>query len=593
MTPVPWVTTPPDLIEQIVAVLLGNRYEQSFRIRPSKGDGGLDVLVPTTEPGHFDDYQVKKFATNLGSNEKRHITESLEAAIKTHNDPDSPFLIDNWYLTLPLNPTREQYKWLADEVARLKPPFKVEWRALDFLERLAADYPKVIDYYLHDGKDRLNEQIKALRDLAKLGESETGAMLEPSDVLERLSNLRQALNGEDPHYRYDFEVTEREPDLPDMIARPYILASCTAVLPGGHVTFHVYGRYPDATWDRPIPTSFNISKAKLTPEQLEEFNNMVRYGTPMSLPDSVVSDINIDLPGGLALVDGSGSVILGPAQSALDRPSRVVWAIVPPDTIEPLAELVFEMGIPTRGISGGGQVRGVDSTGVIVAIMRFEPSDSEERTVSISLSTIDPAGKPIKQVLPGTKFLRHFHAPNRLALGPEYGLLTVAAEFTLPDPSESVPAITLECVEALGAISQRCGQIVSYPAVGEMDEEDLRHILSVGRLLRGEQVPITWSSIKTRASQETITANSWGKGILPTVQGLAVKLSGGSYDLGKFYTYLLSHRIETDPAAEPDDEGRIAVTILPDEHNQAIMSGKILTTDEIQELSVKLGIPRE
>jgi hypothetical protein len=64
--------------------------------------------VPTATPGHFDDYQVKRFATNLEGNQKRHITESLEWAIQTHNDPDSPFHIDAWYLTLPLNPTREQ-----------------------------------------------------------------------------------------------------------------------------------------------------------------------------------------------------------------------------------------------------------------------------------------------------------------------------------------------------------------------------------------------------------------------------------------------------------------------------------------------------
>jgi hypothetical protein len=136
VAPVPWVTTPPDLIEQIVAVLLGNRKAQAFRIRPSQGDGGLDVLVPTGRSGYFDVYQVKKFAVNLDDNQKRQIIESLKRAVETHNDPSNRFLIETWLLTLPLDPTREQYKWLLDEAADLKVPFKVEWRGLSFLEVL-------------------------------------------------------------------------------------------------------------------------------------------------------------------------------------------------------------------------------------------------------------------------------------------------------------------------------------------------------------------------------------------------------------------------------------------------------------------------
>lgn len=583
MAPVPWVTTPPDLIEQIVAVLLGNKYENTFRIRPSKGDGGLDVLVPTTESGHFDDYQVKKFASKLGSNEKRHNIESLEAATKTHNDPDSPFLIDTWYLTLPLNPTREQYKWLDDEVERLKPPFKVEWRDHVFLERLAADYPKVIDYYLHDGKDRLNEQIRNLRDFAKLGESETGATLEPSDVLERLSSLRQALNGEDPHYRYDFEVTEREPIL---FERPDVLASVTAELSGCYVTFHVYALFPDAVWDRRVPISFNISEAELTDEQLEELNNMVRYGTPMSLPESAVSNINIDLPGGLGLVNGSGSVILGPARSTMDRPTRVVWAIVPPDAAEPLAQLVFEMEVPTRGASGGCRIHGVDTTGVVAASMRFEPPDGESRTVSVSVNIIDPTGKPVRQVLPGLRFLHHFTAPNRLALGPEYGLLNVVDEFVLPDFLQTIPAIAVELVESLEVISRRSEKDISFPSLGELDEEDYTNIISVGRMLRGELVPITWTVITAHMHADVWRENSFSNGVLRTTQGLVFTFLGELYDVGQLNTYLLSARIEADFDAEPDEHGTIPITIVPDKNDQAVTTSRVLAPNEAQTLSV-------
>lgn len=401
MTPVSWVITPPDLIEQIVAVLLGNRYDRCFRIRPSRGDGGLDILVPTEMPGHFDDYHVKRFATKLERPQKRQIVGSLEAAIKTHNDPDAPFLIDTWYLTLPLILTREQRGWLASEAERLESPFSVEWRDYDFLERLAADYPQVIDYYLHDGKDRLDAQIKALRDLGQLGISDTGAVLEPKDVVERLGSLGQALNREDPHYRYDFEVTEREPLL---FERPHLLASVIAGLPGSFVTFHVYARYPDAVWDRPLPISFNVSEASLTAEQLKEFNNMVRYGTAMT------------------------------------------------------------------------------------------------------------------------------------------------------------------------------------PAVAKLDEEDYANIVSVGRLLRGELVPITWTSITAHIRADV----SFGQGVLKTTQSLTVTFMGDSYDVGQVNTYLLSPRIEAEFDAKPDADGTIPITIIPDENDQAITTSRDLTPDEAQALSVNV-----
>ena len=191
MAPVPWVTTPPDLIEQIVAVLLGNKNPQAFRIRPSSGDGGLDVLAPASRQGYFDVYQVKKFATNLDDGQKRQIADSLKRAHDTHNDPSNPFLIETWLLTLPLDPTREQYKWLKDEASALHVPFNIEWRGLGFLEGLAADYPQVIDYYLRDGRDRLEDSIAILRDLAQLSASQSGAVLEQADVASRLGKLRK------------------------------------------------------------------------------------------------------------------------------------------------------------------------------------------------------------------------------------------------------------------------------------------------------------------------------------------------------------------------------------------------------------------
>lgn len=72
---IPWVTMSGDEIETVVAVCLCKQFPDAQRIRPSRGDGGIDVRVDN-EDGTIDVYQIKKFAVNLGSSEKRQIIES-------------------------------------------------------------------------------------------------------------------------------------------------------------------------------------------------------------------------------------------------------------------------------------------------------------------------------------------------------------------------------------------------------------------------------------------------------------------------------------------------------------------------------------
>jgi hypothetical protein len=561
---------------------LGNKDQRAFRIRPSKGDGGLDVLVPAAREGYFDDYQVKKFATNLDDNQKRQIVESLKRARDTNNDPSNPFLIDTWLLTLPLDPTREQFKWLREEATKLDVPFKIEWKGLRFLEGLAADYPQVIDYYLRDGKDRLQDSIAALRDLAQLSVSPSGAALEPGDVIERLGNLGRALNRDDPHYRYDFEVTSNEPVLFD---RPGLVGSVVGGVPDGYVTFHVYARYPDATEDRPIPITFNISLAELTPELLEDVNNMLQYGRPVSLPESAVTDINVDMPGGLGFEHGNGSISLGPASAKSDQASRMVWAIVPPDTVEPLAQLTFQMEAPTRGMSGGMHVQGVDTTGVVAATIRVSALEDGKQAVSLSVTVIDPVGKLVGQVLPGLQFLRRFSAPGRLAFGSEYGLFTVADGLPLPESQQTIPAIALEYAESLQVISQRSGKVIEFPDLADVTENDYSNIIGIGKVLRGERVSLTWSSITAQVRPGGIEPETLASGLRMTSQNVTATISGTQYDLGQFYTYLLSARIEGDLGAEPGPDGNIPMAILPGDNNQAVMTSHPLTLAEAQELT--------
>lgn len=65
MTMVPWSVLAPQHVETIVGVLLGRDRPRLIRLRPSRGDRGIDVVDPLDSPRQVDVYQVKSFATRL------------------------------------------------------------------------------------------------------------------------------------------------------------------------------------------------------------------------------------------------------------------------------------------------------------------------------------------------------------------------------------------------------------------------------------------------------------------------------------------------------------------------------------------------
>ena len=105
MARVEWTRTAPDDVEHVAAILILREHISGQRIRPSQGDGGIDILVPTGEASEVDVYQVKAFSSNLTAGQKTQIKKSYVALLKTVKEKG--LQVRNWYLTLPLDATRE------------------------------------------------------------------------------------------------------------------------------------------------------------------------------------------------------------------------------------------------------------------------------------------------------------------------------------------------------------------------------------------------------------------------------------------------------------------------------------------------------
>jgi hypothetical protein len=71
---VPWSELEPGPAETLLAVLLYNEHPRATRVKPSRGDYGIDVLNPNdSTPGTFDVYQIKYFPNSLTVGQKAQV----------------------------------------------------------------------------------------------------------------------------------------------------------------------------------------------------------------------------------------------------------------------------------------------------------------------------------------------------------------------------------------------------------------------------------------------------------------------------------------------------------------------------------------
>ncbi len=468
MTAIPWTVVDPDTIERMIAVGLCRRHQHARRIRPSQGDGGLDVLVPAGQSQfHVEDYQVKKFADGLDDSRKSQIKKSLKTAIASHQDTTSRYTIARWYLTLPMDLTREQETWLANLATELNAPFPVEVFGLTQIEDLLLESPNIREYYLGDGMEKVREILNQMSSLAGLHNlTMDPTKIEPGDASAPLAELHRQINAADPHFNYDFQVTA---DLPVITPWVGLVASVIARTSpeAPHVTWHVSTKYDSALEDRPIPGSYTVYPERMTPEQREAWEQWRDYGTPVTLDGDVVDKLTIDLPGGLGgdLPASDNVLRIGPAVGEFDDEptARSLWVIEDTDG-KRLAERLFSLRRTGRGIAGGEHLHGTDAEdyiGVDLFVMLNTPNGISMK-VKLDMRGGLWVGEPVQRVLPALRFCAAWGNDNRLRPQDEFGLRV--AEHTLALSGEApIPPDLVAAVEDLARISTATKRPIALP----------------------------------------------------------------------------------------------------------------------------------
>jgi hypothetical protein len=105
---VPWSELGGDQAETLISNLLYSEHPKTAtRVRPSRGDYGIDVVVPNASaPDKIDVYQIKKFFETLTANQRGQVEKSFRRFLLGFVRGGWP--IADWYLLMPVDPTSEK-----------------------------------------------------------------------------------------------------------------------------------------------------------------------------------------------------------------------------------------------------------------------------------------------------------------------------------------------------------------------------------------------------------------------------------------------------------------------------------------------------
>jgi len=582
MTRIEWSALGGDEVETVVSMLMFNEHPRATRIRPSRGDFGVDLLDPHPDDPVFKDvYQIKKFATNLDDSRKRQIEDSFQRVLVGLVRRGVP--LSDWYLVMPLDPTIEnELDWFAampdvviarmaahpklalsdDEMRAIQawreaPGRIIKWKGLTYCELLASKFWFVADYYLHGGSQRIRDAVAdvariVVRDITLPSATVTTAIMTPGELREHLGRLGRVLDG-DPHFRYGFSVDPVAPDLHEELG---IIAATQQTAPDGTcLTFRIYERFAEAVNERPIPIKLQFQFEPGSAEQ-QAFDEWRKYGKPLKIPAS----IDADLPGGLGGSLGLGTASISAAGGGTQTENR--WRIVSPDG-EALADLRFTLTSTTGLDSTGVWIQGSDPSGM----MMIEGTiDATNLSGQFSFALSDATGREAVEVAPALTFAANLSHPNRLQVAAKYGPFSDFHD--IAEDEGPLPLFVARYVAALASLQPYVATPITVPDLATVTGHEAQTVMRAAILVSGQTIVGTWERIEFSIDTE-VPVDPAGHCQLAVMDALTAVVGADTLTIGAIQNTLMSVRLTDLGAghfrAQPHLNNAVHQTFLPDE----------------------------
>ena len=487
MSRIPWTTYDGEDVERVIAVMLCSENPSVVAVRPGRGDGGLDVIVPSGNGAH-DVYQVKKFAENLTKSQKKQIQKSFARVLESVEA--GQIKVTNWYLTMPLNPTPGNRTWFDEMTADA--PFSCEWRGLVFCERLVTDHENVVDYYLRDGKDRLAAAMADALTLVKSKDAPESNGLLPPQHLGGALVASARLVDTDPNYQFGFRLLPHEPRLDH--APPGAVFTQAQQEPeiGMWLCIDVYPRSPLALMLDPIVIDVQVIVSDPESPLATDLADFSRYGKPFSAPLGT-ANIQARLPGGM------GGPMTGAAIRLLDvaeGEERRVRLVLGNEARDVLAQVNVLLSRPTAGLDGAGfYAKGREENGAFEIELKGRLDD---RTLNFAVTRLPVDGRVAVEIDDGVQFFQRMRSAHAFALLPHVvGPIPETAWTPMPDGSlggsthEDVESTLIaDLIHALSLLQTRVTFPVKVPDLAEVSVRNAREIIGLSRLIGGSVVAL-------------------------------------------------------------------------------------------------------
>lgn len=483
MTRVEWTRQSGDDVEAVVGMLLCNQYPNAVRVRPSQGDGGIDIFVPGSEGFGKERavYQVKRYCENLTSSQKRKIKRSFNRVVEASKAEG--WKITEWHLVMPLDLTDKNLLWL-DEITD-EAEFDCETNGLLFCDTLAAHDPKVIDYYLRDGKDRLQAELNNLT--AVLSGRKNRQENDPvvvDDVLPDLVAIYKALNACDPFYKYDYAVSDAPPTADASPEVQGLVAVFAMKRDSVWVTVRIIALSLAALEERPISGTFKLAIPDDDDDLRQQVQKFVDYGAPLSMPEGTISG-SLDLPGGLDsdLTGASLQVIAVPKEDEGDEPVQLIVAMLASDSDSVLGSTLITRTTFSAGQAGVRSVWKDDAGLFTLEMLANEAGLQGDMNIGVGY---DLTGRRPRDLVNSLGFLAAMHNPNRIAFGSTYGPPNFAIAATAPGEPEMTARKWADVCGDLAHIQDHVTVLLKMPA--QMTHNEAVDIRETARLLSGEVI---------------------------------------------------------------------------------------------------------
>lgn len=471
---IPWTRYSGEDIESVLATFISLEERDAIKIRPSRGDGGIDLIV-YLDAETVDIYQIKKFAENLKNGQKAQIENSWQELSAT--TADLHVKINSWHLVMPLDPTNENLRWAKELVEPSGTKFI--WDGLSRVDGWASKHPEVIDYYFSNGKEEVSEYAAKLLSLANLPDCSDPAILES-----RLRDLCSNLDKLDPYYAYSVHVLSEYDKRDDLCPRvPGVVMSQILVTPGaGRIAIDVIEKTPIASMLHPL--TFSVKIIAGTDDEKEQAQNFIEYGMPFSSLPAEVIDQNCQLPVGRSC-DGFRRGIIKSFDlntSNCIKSASLFW--------EGCGELRLIVDKATHGTKGGFfSVH--DATQTFRLNFKWNASQPGG-TINYEFSFSNLANKRSREVARTYRFLSEA-ADNKVELRIN-GMSALYFDLGIRDDLVVTINDIYSLSVALETVNGAADSELPFPDIYKTTKGEIANLRDAARLLDGESVVYSWES---------------------------------------------------------------------------------------------------